>query len=279
MSKPVAVAVASLSLLIAAACGAPSPETSGEATDETSEEPVAASPDAEMTVAERLGAGQVVFGVFPGGQTAEAGAEMARLSGMDFVFYSLESGPFDLDAYRAYVDAMQAGLGPDAPRRQMALRIPPVAQDPDGFMQRAAAGLESGLDVLVVPHVENAEQAAIAVRATGPNAWPARPDGAHVNFLIVEDQTGIANVSEIVGTEGVSVVFAGPGDLRRAYGGDMEAVEEAIQAVLAACLGHGVPCGITAGADDIAERIEQGFRVFIVYDPAAIPVGRAAAGR
>jgi 2-keto-3-deoxy-L-rhamnonate aldolase RhmA len=82
-----------------------------------------------------------------------------------------------------------------------------------------------------------------------------------------------------VATRGVSVVFAGPGDLRRAYEGDMEAVENAIQTVLAACLAHDVPCGITAGVADIAERIEQGFRVFIVTDAEAIPVGRAAAGR
>ena len=277
MSKP--AVVAALSLFVAAACGAPSPDASGEPADEIAEDAMRENAEADMTVAERLAAGQVVFGVFPGEQSAEGGAEMAKLSGMDFVFYSLERPPFDLDAYRAYVDAMRAGLGPDAPRRQMALRIPPVGEDPDGALQRAAAGLEAGLDILVVPHVESAEQAAVAVRATGRNAWPLRPEGAHVNFLIVEDRSGIANVSEIVGTEGVSVVFAGPGDLGRAYGGDEAAVEEAIQTVLAACLEHDVPCGITAGSDDIAERIEQGFRVFIVYDPAAIPVGRAAAGR
>ena len=52
----------------------------------------------------------------------------------------------------------------------------------------------------------------------------------------------------------------------------------AIQQVLAACQSHGVPCGITAGVDDIAERIEQGFRMFIVSDPAAVTAGRAARG-
>lgn len=268
MSKHAAVA---LSLLVSAACGAPAEDTPEDPMPETTEE--------HMTVAERLAAGQVVFGVFPGEQSVEGGSAMAELSGMDFVFYSLESGPFDLDTYRGYVDAMAEALGPDAPRRQMALRIPPVGDDAQGALERAALGRDAGLDILVVPHVENATQAATAVAATGPNAWPAQADGTHVNFLIVEDQTGIANVSEIVGTEGVSVVFAGPGDLRRAYGGDMEAVEEAIQTVLAACLEHDVPCGITASPDDIAERIEQGFRVFIVYDPATIPVGKAAAGR
>ena len=59
----------------------------------------------------------------------------------------------------------------------------------------------------------------------------------------------------------------------------MEAVEAAIQTVLAACLEAGVPCGITAGPDDIAMRIEQGFRVFIVTSPEALAVGHQAAGR
>ena len=59
----------------------------------------------------------------------------------------------------------------------------------------------------------------------------------------------------------------------------MEAVEGAIQAVLAACLANGVPCGITAGVDDIAERIAQGFRMFIASDPETVTAGREAAGR
>ena len=82
-----------------------------------------------------------------------------------------------------------------------------------------------------------------------------------------------------MGTAGVSVVFAGPGDLRRSYEGDMDAVEAAIQTILASCQAHGVPCGITAGVEDIAERIDQGFRMFIMSDAAAATAGRAAAGR
>jgi 2-keto-3-deoxy-L-rhamnonate aldolase RhmA len=80
-------------------------------------------------------------------------------------------------------------------------------------------------------------------------------------------------------TPGLSVVFAGPGDLRRAYEGDMEQVEAAIQAVLAACKEFDVVCGVTAGVDDIGERLEQGFGMIIVTEPGAVAVGRAAAGR
>jgi 2-keto-3-deoxy-L-rhamnonate aldolase RhmA len=241
--------------------------------------PDTAATPTEPSLVQLLADDQVIFGIFPGEQSAAGGAEMARTSGMDFVFYSLENGPFDLDTYADYVDAMAAALGPDAAERPMALRIPPVGEDIAGALERASQGLAAGAAVLVVPHVENAEQASVSVEATGPNAWPGRADGEQINFLIVEDEGGIAHVDEIVATPGVSVVFAGPGDLRRAYEGDMEAVEQAIQTVLAACLDHDVPCGITAGVDDIAERIEQGFRVFIVTQADAIAVGKAAAGR
>ena len=43
-----------------------------------------------------------------------------------------------------------------------------------------------------------------------------------------------------------------------------------------------MPCGITANATDVARRIQEGFRVIIIYDrdyPETIKVGRAAAGR
>ena len=98
-------------------------------------------------------------------------------------------------------------------------------------------------------------------------------------MVLIEDRIGVANASEIVAVPGVSVAFPGPGDLRRAYKGDMEAVERAIQTVLAACLEADVPCGITAGPEDIAERIRQGFRVFIVTSAEALSVGHQAASR
>ena len=61
--------------------------------------------------------------------------------------------------------------------------------------------------------------------------------------------------------------------------GDMEAVEEAIQTVLAACKEFDVACGITAGIDDIGERLAQGFKLIIVNQPEALSVGLEESGR
>jgi 2-keto-3-deoxy-L-rhamnonate aldolase RhmA len=230
-------------------------------------------------IADLLRSGEAVFGIFPGAQTAEGGAAMAANSGMDFVFYSLENGPFDIPTMRSYMAAMAEALGPGAPRRPMALRIPPIGDEPDLALARVQEGLSAGVDAIVVPHVVSASNAAVAVSALGSDAWPGNPNGKLVSMLIVEDQAGIASVESIAAATGVSVVFAGPGDLRRAYDGDMEAVENAIQTVLAACKANEVACGITAGVDDIAERLDQGFRVFIVTQPEALAVGKRAAGR
>ena len=139
--------------------------------------------------------------------------------------------------------------------------------------------LAAGVSAIVFPHVQSAEDARLAVTAMGPDLWPGNASGVLVNMLIVEDLPGMERVDEIVSTPGVSVVFAGPGDLRRAYDGDMVAVESAIQTVLAACKVHEVPCGITAGVDDIAQRLEQGFRVIIVTELDAVAMGRTAVGR
>ncbi|WP_419950083.1 aldolase/citrate lyase family protein [Candidatus Palauibacter sp.] len=239
-----------------------------------------ADPDeaADARIVERLAAGDAIFGLFSGDHTAEAGVAMAGTRPLDFVFYSLESGPFDIPALENYAAGMAEASGHDAPH-PMLLRIPPIRDGHDEARDRAAQGLAAGVSGIVYPHVETAEEAALAVDALGDGAWPGNPDGHLISFLLIEDQVGIDNVREIVSTPGVSAVSPGPGDLRRVYDGDMERVEEAIQIVLAACLEFDVPCGVTANAGDVGMRIEQGFRVIIATQPEAVAAGMAAAGR
>ncbi len=198
---------------------------------------------------------------------------MAENREIDFVFYSLESGPFDIPAMEAYMAGMAEASG-DQPPRPLALRIPSIREGGDSAYTHVRLGLEAGAHAIVFPHVQSAEDAATAVDAMGRDLWPGDPDGRHVAMLIVEDREGVDHVGEIVASPGVSVVFAGPGDLRRAYERDRDAVEDAIQAILAACLAHDVPCGITADVDDITTRLDQGFRVIITRDPDALGVAR-----
>lgn len=302
--------LAPLGLAVALA-GCSSPPAGDEMPAE--EEPAApAAPAAGPSwnrVASLLADGQVVFGIFSGERTPETAREMAQRELADFVFYSLEQGPFDLPTMSVYQEALSPpdGRGSANPH-PILLRIPPIRDGMDEAAERTAAGLDAGVYGIVFPHVETAEEARHAVASMRPasagglrgdaapeaarvfgvseedyaaraGVWPLDPLGELVSFLLIEDQVGIENALEIVSTPGISIVSPGPGDLRRAYEGDMEAVENAIQAVLAACLEADVPCGITAGPDDIAIRIEQGFRVFIVTSPEALAVGHEAAGR
>ncbi len=311
MKIPVSLAVAVLlSLLGLAACSSPPADDRVTAEEEAAEaEPAGNGGPSWNRVAALLADGQVVFGIFSGERTPETAMEMAQQELADFIFYSLERGPFDLPTMSAYQEALSP---PDARGsanpHPVLLRIPPIRDGMDAAAERTAAGLDAGAYGIVFPHVETAEEAAHAVASMRPagagglrgdaapeaarvfgvspedyasraGVWPLDPAGELVSMLLIEDKVGIEDALAITSVPGISIVSPGPGDLRRAYEGDMEAVEEAIQTVLAACLEAGVPCGITAGPDDIAMRIEQGFRVFIVTSPEALAVGHQAAGR
>ena len=262
-----------------------------------------------------LAEGKPVFGIFSGEKSARGGMAIVERNDADFVFYSMEKGLFDIEGMQVYLQFM---LSPSLlvhsafNEHPVVLRIPPI-RDGWGIAQdRVSRGLNAGVFGIVYPHVESADEARQAVRMmrlasamagksnglrhndvgdaprywgvsageyrSKADVWPLAPNGELVIILIIENRVGVENAPEIVSTEGVSIVIPGPGDLRRAYDNDEAAVESAIQSVLKACKEFEVPCGITAGPDDIEQRLKEGFRVFIA-PKEGIVVGRTAAGR
>ncbi len=244
---------------------------------DTPDGPAMTATSSAAGLAGMLANGQAVFGIFSGDHDRAGGMAMAANRETDFVFYSLENGPFDIPAMQEYMAGMAEATGAQG-AHPMVLRVPPPHEDA-ATRDHVRQGLAAGIDGIVYPHVQNAEQAALAVDAMGDGVWPDDPDGSLINVLIIEDQEGIGNARAIMETGGISVAIPGPGDLRRAYDGDMVAVEDAIQQVLALCLEMNVACGITAGVDDIAGRLDQGFKMIIVTAPEALAVGKRAAGR
>lgn len=213
---------------------------------------------------------QVVFGYFPRNPNPEQAASLAGNAEIDFIMMSQEE-ELDVPALQAYTQAMRdastrAGVAPIP----ILLRVPPI-EDAAVTRQRVEQAAAGGAAGIVFPHVSRAQQAEISVDVMRDR------DLAH--FLIVEEPEGVTNVRDIADTPGLSVVFAGPGTMRQTFKGDMTAVENAIQTVLGACKASNVACGITAGPNDIEKRLQEGFRVIIVYDLAALPIGRRAAGR
>jgi 4-hydroxy-2-oxoheptanedioate aldolase len=178
------------------------------------------------------------------------------------------------------------------------VRIPTYGRDISEFLVKQA--LDLGAFGIMYPAIETADQARRAVRAarypprrgaphaepTGmrgngnmpaawfwglsraeysrrADAWPVDPNGELLLLLQIETAEGVRNIDEIVKVPGIGVLFVGPNDLAFSLGVDDGAPEHeaAIQTVLKACLANRVPCAITVDADDVAQRLKEGFRM------------------
>ncbi len=145
-------------------------------------------------------------------------AELVGQCGFDWLLLDLEHG---CGGEAALFQNLQALRGSPS-----AAIVRVGAPHPD-LLQRV---LDWGADGVMVPHIETAEAARAAVRATrfpprGTRGYSrsvrtcayglALPDTAcpPLVFAQIESETGVANVREIAGVDGVDVLFVGPADL------------------------------------------------------------------
>lgn len=279
-------------LLIAVACGSDGSDAASSAPGEVSVE--------RTTLIELWSAGVPTFGIFvpserergalgPDGErlpslyTTAGGERMAQNSLLDYVFLNLEHG-YDAEA----ISAIAAGLASAnaVSEKTLLVRIPPISADgADVARERVAEALAAGADGIVIPHVQNTEEARLAVSFfadIGADVWSAQnPDGTVIAMLMIEDAEALAATEEIADVPGYSVLACGIGSLSAALG-DRAAGEAGNQKVLEHAKRVGMPDMITANADDVARRIEEGFLGLLMNGPDAdahIEVGRAAAGR
>jgi len=196
-----------------------------------------------------------------------------------------------------------------------------IAPDPALAAQRIARQLDLGVSGIVFVGVESADEvkaglAAMRFKSNGgtrpdgvgmapsvwgmtekeykakADLWPLNPNGELTNWTIVESKEGLKHVREIAAVKGISVLFPGAGTLRGVFSTtdstgkrvlDAAGWEAAIQQVLAACKEFNVPCGYPATANDIEERMRQGFSVFVInwgeQGFKAVDIGKKAAGR
>ena len=116
--------------------------------------------------------------------------------------------------------------------------------------------------------------------------WPLDPDGNILLMGIVEEAEGVQNIRDIVRqVRGIGAIWAGAGDMSVSMGlrgnAGHPAVQENVLRVLAACKEFGVPCATIATADDVAMRLEQGFRIIMTAPVRSTPglaEGRRLAG-
>lgn len=98
--------------------------------------------------------------------------------------------------------------------------------------------------------------------------WPLDPDGNMLLMGIVEEPEGVDNLRDILSqVPGIGAIWAGPGDMSVAMGHKGNAnhpeVQENLLRVLSACKEASVPCAVGATAGEVAQRLEQGFRIII----------------
>ena len=218
-------------------------------------------------------------------------AEVCATAGFDWLLIDGEHAPNDLRLILAQLQAI-------APYPANVLVRPPVG-DPNLIKQLLDIGVQS----LLVPMVETAEQAAAIVSATRyPTAgirgvggalarasrWNAIPDYLHkANAEIcvvvqVESVTAIKNLDAIAAVEGVDAVFIGPSDLAATMGHLGEPAHPEVLPVIEGAIHRikrsGKPVGILT-FDELLIQLysEMGCR-FIAVGADIILLAKAARG-
>ncbi len=163
--------------------------------------------------------------------------------------------------------------------------------------------LDLGAQTILVPYVQSAEEAEMAVAAahypprgvrgvagsTRASRWGGIEDysllaGKEICVLVqVETLEAMDNLEGIAGVDGVDGVFVGPADLaatmghlgRIAHPDVMAAVHDAIGRIVAA----GKPAGFLSANAEIARRALEAGATFVAVDVDAALLRRAAAGR
>lgn len=204
--------------------------------------------------------------------------ERVARHGYDYVCFDAQHGLVDFQSILNGLIAIDAGAA--------------LGKNDCAGMVRVAANtvelighaLDLGARGVIVPLIDNAEQAKAAVRACrypraglrsyGPVRAGLRsgPETATMNdevacIVMIETEEGLANLDEICAVEGVDGIYVGPGDLMLALGGrtindpDRAAdFEAALARICEAAAKAGIGAGIHTAAGDIAaKRLAQGY--------------------
>lgn len=251
------------------------------------------------------------MGIFASNLSVRGAASISS-SSLDFIIIDLEHSPVDFTRLEAYL------LGMIDKRRihskgNLQMPVVPIVRLPANGRERSEFLVKQILDLgafgVLVPHVNNADDAMAAVQAmrfpqmqgvpdflpsghrgvgygwaarywglTGTeysdraDVWPLDPSGELLLWLMIESGEAVENIHAILKTPGVSGVFVGPSDLAFSLGVPFNSpqVEEAIAKVVAACKETAVPCGTLTPGNRVVERLNQGFRFLAVGGDSGI---------
>jgi 4-hydroxy-2-oxoheptanedioate aldolase len=217
--------------------------------------------------------------------------EVTAQSGVDFVCIDWEHAQISRDVVENMVRAADIH------------RVPAIVRVPGHGPEAIAAALDSGASGVLLPRVSTAAQAALAVKAAryppdgergvGPGRAagygyriPEYLAGANAEIVVavqVETAEGLANADAIAATDGVDIVFVGPGDLSVSIDAmgpaGAERLARATETIIGAALAHGRTAGIfCARPEDVSKWAGKGASFFILAsDTMLLGAGVAAA--
>ncbi len=204
-------------------------------------------------------------------------AELLSHLGFDWLWFEMEHTALGVEAV---LGMLQATNGSEA---SSVVRVP---WNDRTLIKRV---LDTGPDGILIPLVNDREQAEYAVRAMkypplgerGAGLGRAQCYGLHMaeyletandevqTLLMIEHAQAVEKIDEILAVKGVDSVMIGALDLSGSMGllgqAGHPSVEAAVQRVLAACKKAAVPCGIvTTDPDTANRRIREGFTNLIL---------------
>lgn len=185
-------------------------------------------------------------------EALEAG--QPAITGDNWVWVEGEHRPYDIVGIRATIEKLLANKNAQGqPVRAPIVRIPAEGDQNVRWMIKQV--LESGAMGIVVPHVDNAEEALKIVRSMRypqrktskyqnprglrgcgcsggagwglqnpadyvmlADVWPLNPEGELFAMPMIESPEGVKNINAILDTPGVSGVIIGPSDLTMNHG-------------------------------------------------------------
>ena len=260
-------------------------------------------------IIELMETGQPAIGIFSQNLSPRTAAWIAS-SKLDFVVIDLEHSPYDPSRLETYLLAM-TDKRKILQKSSLQPNVVPIVRVPTAGREQLLFVIKQVLDLgpmgVLVPHVDNAEDARAAVRACRypqpkgsalfkpegmrgvgndwaarqwgltrteyteqADLWPLDPKGEMLLWLMIETRRAVENIEEIVQVPGIGGFFIGPADLSHSLSvqrGDPE-LESAIQKVLAACRNANVPCGIFD--PNVTKRTKQGFQFMAVGVDAGV---------
>jgi len=234
-----------------------------------------------VTFKEELRSGQVKMGLFVNSHSTTVAEQISHL-GFDWLLVDMQHGPMTTENLSTMLCAIASGGAKSMVRVS--------GFDDRSGMQQA---LDLGADGILVPYINNAEEAAHAVsccryptagtrsvyfpqRSTNKKGLLGYVGNANKNVIIalqIETADSIKNMDSISATEGVDMLFLGQNDLCMSMGLFEKyefpkmyfspELQQATEKMITACRRNNKILGLFLfGTDRVAEFIKKGF-VFI----------------